>query len=332
MASDNLRRLWATTCIAAATTLAVPVLPALPAGAAVKPSPTEVRKKLDKLNEQVDQIVEKYNQAKEDLKAAKAKLKAAKSAATRELASYEQMRKRLAEMAASAYKNGEMNDVAGFLGTGDPQAVLDQTAVLSHLARNRSSEISVFLTAAQRLQRQQAQAQSAYNEVNERTKDLREQREKVEKAIAKQRKALREAGVSDPSAPPSGGGGGDYDGPASGPARKALEYAYAQIGKPYQYGAEGPNSFDCSGLTMKAWAAAGVGIPRTTYTQYAATKRVAKANLQPGDLVFFSGLGHMGLYVGGGKMVHSPSTGKTVQVVDITSGYYLSNYYGAGRV
>jgi cell wall-associated NlpC family hydrolase len=82
---------------------------------------------------------------------------------------------------------------------------------------------------------------------------------------------------------------------------------------------------------MKAWAAAGVNITRTTNSQYAATKRVAKSDLQPGDLVFFSGLGHVGMYVGGGKMIHAPRTGKTVEVVSITSGYYLSNYYGAGR-
>ena len=125
--------------------------------------------------------------------------------------------------------------------------------------------------------------------------------------------------------------GGTYTGPASGAPRAALDFAYAQLGKPYQYGAEGPGSYDCSGLTMKAWAAAGVSITRTTNSQYAATKRVAKSDLQPGDLVFFSSLGHVGLYVGGGKMIHAPRTGKNVEVVSITSGYYLSNYYGAGR-
>jgi peptidoglycan DL-endopeptidase CwlO len=83
---------------------------------------------------------------------------------------------------------------------------------------------------------------------------------------------------------------------------------------------------------MKSWAAAGVNITRTTNTQYAATARIPKSALQPGDLVFFSGLGHMGLYIGGGKMLHAPRTGKNVEIVSITSGYYLQNYYGAGRV
>jgi peptidoglycan DL-endopeptidase CwlO len=224
VASDNTRRLWAGACIAAATTFTVPALPALPAhAAAAKPSPAQLQKKLDKLNEQVDQIVEKYNQAKEDLKVAKAKLKSAKAASERELKSYEDLRKKLAEMAATAYKSGEFNDVAGFLGTGDPQAVLDQTAVLSHLARNRNSEISLFLAAAQRLERQQRQAQDAYNDVNERTKKLRAERDKVNKAIEKQKKLLEKAGVTpDPSGGPIGG---KYPGPATGKARVALNFA-----------------------------------------------------------------------------------------------------------
>lgn len=326
VASDNTRRLWATACLAVATTL---TLPAAASYADPKPSTAAAQKKLDKLNEQVDKIVEKYNQANQDLKAANAKLKATKAAATREQATFEQTRKHIAEMAASAYKNGEMGDVPSFLGSGDPQAVLDQTAIFSHLSRNRSSEVNLFLAAVQRMQRQQAQAQAAYDEVARRTKDLREQKKIVDAAIKKQKKILGVTG-SKPGQP-GGGTGGDYNGPASGPARKALQFAYAQLGKSYQYGAAGPDHFDCSGLTMRAWEAAGVNITRTTNSQYAATKRVSKSNLQPGDLVFFSSLGHVGMYVGGGKMIHSPHTGDVVRIVSITSGYYLSNFYGAGR-
>jgi peptidoglycan DL-endopeptidase CwlO len=330
VASDSARRHARQICIAISfavtTTLTMPVLPAH-----ADPDVTAARKKLVQLNEQVDKLVEKFNQAEEDLKVAKAKLRSVKKAATREQDTYEEVRQNIAQMAADAYKNGEMGEVANFVGDENPQAVLDRTAVLTHLTRNRSSEVNLFLAAAQRLQRQQAQAQQAFNDVNERAKKLRDQRRTVERAIAKQKKVLEQAGVTTTTGGGSGGGGGDYNGPASGPARKALEFAYAQIGKPYQYGAEGPGSYDCSGLTMRAWGAAGVSITRTTNSQYAATKRVSKANLQPGDLVFFSGLGHVGIYVGNGKMVHAPRTGKNVEEVSITSGYYLSNYYGAGR-
>ncbi|HEX2312974.1 MAG TPA: NlpC/P60 family protein [Thermomonospora sp.] len=325
MASQKTRRFWATACLTVATTVALPV-----AGVHAEPTPSAstVQKKLDKLNEQVDKLVEKYNQANEDLKTAKAKLKAAQKAVRTELADFEKTRARVAQMAADAYKNGDLGDLKVFVGSKDPQALLDQNAVFTHLSRNRSSELTVYLAAAQRLQRRQAQAQEAYDDVLRRQKEIKEQKEKVEKSIDQQKKLLRRLGVT-PDRP--GGGGGTYRGPASGPAREALQFAYAQIGKPYQYGAAGPGSYDCSGLMMRAWGAAGVSLPRTTYSQYSATRRVSRSDLQPGDLVFFSGLGHVGMYVGNGQMVHAPRTGKNVEVVTITSGYYASNYYGAGR-
>ena len=317
-------------CLAVTASLTVPVtvLPATAAHAEPRPSAAEVQKRLTKLNEQVEELVEKYNQVQEKLKVAKKKYQAKMKAGREELATFNQLQERVAQMAADAYKAGNTGDVAGFVGADDPQAVLDQAAVFQHLARNRSSELAQFLGSAQRLRREQAQAKAAYDEVAKQAKELKAKKAEVEKGIAKQKKLLAQLGVGTSS---GGGVGGTYTGPASGPARVALNFAYAQLGKPYRYGAEGPDAYDCSGLTMKSWAAAGVGITRTTNSQYAATRRVARNALQPGDLVFFNNLNHVGLYVGGGKMIHAPRTGKNVEIVDITSGYYASNYYGAGR-
>lgn len=115
---------------------------------------------------------------------------------------------------------------------------------------------------------------------------------------------------------------------ASGGARTALQTAYAQTGKPYQWGAEGPGSFDCSGLTMYAWRSAGVSLPHSSRAQYAATKRVDRSDLQPGDLVFFgSPIHHVGIYVGDGKMINSPETGERVGVRSMER----RDYAGAGR-
>jgi cell wall-associated NlpC family hydrolase len=292
-----------------------------------KPTRAQVQKKLDKLAEQTDQLVEQYNDLKEKLKVAKKKHDTASKAWKQEQATFEEQRAKIAQLAATAYKNGDSSGVAGFVSSNNPQAILDQAAVITQLSQQRNAELTQFLATTQRVRRQEAQALAALNEVRAKTKELKEKTDKVEAEVNKQKKLLKKLGGSTSA----GGVGGTYNGPASGPARKALDFAFAQKGKPYQYGAEGPNTYDCSGLTMKAWAAAGVGITRTTNSQWAATKRVAKSDLQPGDLVFFSNLGHVGLYVGGGQMIHAPRTGKTVEVVSITSGYYLSNYYGAGR-
>jgi cell wall-associated NlpC family hydrolase len=315
--------------VTASLTVPLTVLPATAAHADPRPSAAEAQKKLTKLNEQVEQLVEKYNQVQEKLKVAKKKWQATEKAGREELATFNELQGKIAQMAAAAYKAGNTGDVAGFVGADNPQTVLDQAAVFEHLSRNRSSELAQFLGSAQRLRREQAQAKAAYDEVAKQAKELKGQKAQVEKGIKKQKALLAQLGERSSS----GGGatGGSYTGPASGSARTALNFAYAQLGKPYSYGAAGPSSYDCSGLTMKSWAAAGVGITRTTNSQYAATKRVSKSALQPGDLVFFNSLGHVGMYVGGGKMIHAPRTGKNVEIVSITSGYYLSNYYGAGR-
>lgn len=101
----------------------------------------------------------------------------------------------------------------------------------------------------------------------------------------------------------------------------ALAFAREQLGEPYAFGATGPNRWDCSGLTQAAWRAAGVTIPRTTYTQVKIGKRIARADLQPGDLVFFYGSrpSHVGLYAGDGLIIHAPRPGKTVSYSKISS-------------
>src|SRR6266536_1331938 len=108
---------------------------------------------------------------------------------------------------------------------------------------------------------------------------------------------------------------------ASGGAAKAVAYAKAQVGKPYAYGADGPDSFDCSGLTMMAWAQAGVSLPHSSSAQYSATRRISAGELQPGDLIFYySPISHVAIYVGGGMQVAATHTGDYVRLQALHTG------------
>ncbi|MGW7554554.1 NlpC/P60 family protein [Streptomyces rimosus] len=130
-------------------------------------------------------------------------------------------------------------------------------------------------------------------------------------------------GTPDGGSGGSGGGTSD-DGSYATKAAKALAFARAQMGKPYVWGATGPNSYDCSGLTQAAWKAAGVSLPRTTWDQVKAGDRVATKDLKPGDLVFFyNDISHVGMYIGDGKMIHAPKPGASVRVESI---YYMPIY------
>jgi cell wall-associated NlpC family hydrolase len=116
---------------------------------------------------------------------------------------------------------------------------------------------------------------------------------------------------------------------ASSKAAAVLRYAYAQLGKPYRYGAAGARTFDCSGLTMRAWAAAGVAISHNAAAQYYATKHVARSALQPGDLVYFGRpIHHVGIYIGGGRFIEAPYTGADVRISNLSARH---DYAGASR-
>lgn len=115
---------------------------------------------------------------------------------------------------------------------------------------------------------------------------------------------------------------------ASSKAAVAVQTALAQVGKPYQWGGSGPSSFDCSGLTGYAWRAAGVSLPHNSRMQYSATTRVSSSDLRPGDLLFFySPISHVGIYIGDGRMVDAPYSGKSVRVRSVAG----SGYHSIGR-
>jgi cell wall-associated NlpC family hydrolase len=117
-------------------------------------------------------------------------------------------------------------------------------------------------------------------------------------------------------------------GPASGRASDAVKTAYAQLGDPYVYGAAGPGSFDCSGLTMFAWNSAGVSLPHSSSAQYSSLPHVDISDLQPGDLVFYySPISHVAIYIGGGRIIHAPHPGQSVEIASL----HLMPLAGAAR-
>ena len=122
-----------------------------------------------------------------------------------------------------------------------------------------------------------------------------------------------------------------YTGPTSTQAGKAVAFAYAQLGKPYQWGATGTRSYDCSGLVQAAWAAAGVAIPRDTYEQWAALPHIATSAIQPGDLLYYDGVGHVAMYVGDGYIIDAPQTGLDVEKLPMDTSWYASTFDGAVR-
>ncbi|WP_346111922.1 NlpC/P60 family protein [Nonomuraea maheshkhaliensis] len=319
-----------TVTLTVAVAVAVTGTMAVPVTALADPTPAQARAKLVKLNEQADRLVERFNQATETYRKARKKYETLDAELRAKQAQAEALRGEVAELALNDYQMGGPLGWQRYVVQGDPTAMLGGMASLEQIMQDRAAKVRAFHSATEDLRRRRDAAKGVLAEAESARDDVREEKAKVEKLVGEQTKLLRRLGAFKTGNPRSTGI--TYTGPASGNAREALQFAFGQVGKPYRFGGTGPGSWDCSGLAQAAWRAAGVQLPRTTYTQWAwgAARRVPVSQAQPGDLLFSRGLGHMGLYVGDGKMVHAPQTGDVVKVV-VLDDYWRNRLIGAVR-
>lgn len=308
-----------------------------PAGAAPKPTLSQVQARLQALNTKALNLDQRYDQIQQELTSANQRLKLVNAESARYQAKFKAERAQVAQIAALAYEDGNMTSVAALLTSGNAQTILNQSSILLQLSSDNNAQMSQFIEAAKNLTSAQQAAKRARAAIVGLRAKLTKERKANDATIAAQKALLAKltpvqqapTGPGGGSSPP-GGGGGVYKGPTSTQAEKAVAFAYAQLGKPYVFGGTGPNGFDCSGLTQAAWASAGISIERTSEDQWASLPHVSTSALQPGDILVFAGASHVGLYVGGGMMIDAPHTGLNVEKVAL-SGWYSSELDGAVR-
>jgi peptidoglycan DL-endopeptidase CwlO len=328
--------------VAAAGLAAVSLLAA--SGAAVaapsapKPTVAEVQKKIAALNIKADKLDQQLNQAKDQLSAANERLKIVNRQAARYSKQFNQMRAEIGRIAAQAYMQGSLNNSLVLLTSSKPQQILDQSSILLELSSSNTAQMDKFLSAAKALTSAQKAAQRTRAGIASLKASLAKRKAALDKLIAKEKTLLasltppeRHTPGPGPGGGTGGGGGGGGGGApkppppgsGSGAAAKAVSFAYAQIGCPYVFGGVGPcnSGFDCSGLMQAAWSYAGVSIPRVSYDQISSLPAVSLSDLQPGDILGFSGNSHVGMYVGGGYLIDAPHTGLNVEKVKL-GGYY----------
>jgi cell wall-associated NlpC family hydrolase len=306
------------------------------AGAAPKPTLSQVQARLQTLNTKALNLDQRYDQIQQELTSANQRLKLVNAESVRYQAKFKAERAQVAQIAALAYEDGNMTSVAALLTSGNAQTILNQSSILLQLSSDNNAQMSQFIEAAKNLTSAQQAAKRAQSAIAGLRAKLLKERKANDATIAAQKTLLAQlTPVQQAPTGPGGGtppppGGGVYKGPTGTQAEKAVAFAYAQLGKPYVFGATGPNSYDCSGLTQAAWASAGISIERTSEDQWASLPHVSTSDLQPGDILVFAGAGHVGIYVGGGMMIDAPHTGLDVEKVAL-SGWYSSELDGAVR-
>lgn len=274
------------------------------------PTLSEAEKKVAQLSKQMEIATEQYNDAREALKQSKAKIAALKPQAQKLQADVTTVETKLAEFASNAYYGGRISAFSSILDSGSPRTFLDQVSFLEEISARQRADLTVLTTSRAKLDETKSKLDAELAKQTKAEKTLRTKRESIKADLAKWEDLRSQLTVRSSSVPLS-----NYSGPATGKALMALKFAYAQLGKSYVWGAAGPSTYDCSGLTMAAWAAAGVGMAHSATMQFNAFPQVSLSELRPGDLVFYgSPIHHVAMYVGGGNVIHAPQAGDVVRI------------------
>ncbi|MEE4591788.1 NlpC/P60 family protein [Streptomyces sp. DSM 41524] len=284
-------------------------------------TPAQVKAKVDEYQREAEEATERYNGAREKADKARRTLDALRDQAARRTTRLNTARNALGAFATAQYRSGTIAPALQLALSSSPEQYLQraslveragsrQAALIATIGRQERKLRQVRGEAADRLAALRASRAAAAHHKRTVQEKLAAADRLLDRLTLEQRQRLLAARDGNKAA--------DSPAPAAGRAARAVSYAYAALGKPYVWGATGPHGYDCSGLTQAAWRAAGVALPRTTYTQINAGQRVTRDQLAPGDLVFFySGISHVGLYIGGGRMIHAPHPGAPVRLAAV---------------
>jgi cell wall-associated NlpC family hydrolase len=302
--------------------------------AAQPPDAAGAARQLEEVQREAEALTEEWHAAKDTLAARESELatlrgaiEPARAAADAARADEERFRVEVDGVALSTFESGNLDQLGALLASGSPQEFLDQMSAIETLASDYRAALDQLIAKVDETARMQTEAdaavsraQAAADEAARATEDVQNRKRDAEKRIDEAQRLLDRLSPQDRreyTGPDIGGPSGPISG--SGAGVEAVRAAMKMLGKPYRYGAEGPGSFDCSGLTSWAFDQVGVTLPRSSSQQARVGTPVSRDELRPGDLLFFyQPVSHVGIYVGDNKMINAPQTGDVVKYSDIS--------------
>ncbi|MFI1866314.1 C40 family peptidase [Streptomyces jumonjinensis] len=285
-------------------------------------TPAQIKARVDRLYEEAEAATESYNGARERTEAARESLDRLREEAARRTDRLNTTRNALGSIAAAQYRAAGMDPGLRLALTSDPDEYLERASLAQRTAERQAANVAEAQRELAEIDRVRAEAGQRTAELKARQAELNRHKDTVRRKLSDAERLLGKLTAAERAAYDGGAAPQQAALPAATAptvrAARAMAYAHGALGKPYVWGATGPGSYDCSGLTQAAWRAAGVSLPRTSYAQISAGQRVSRSDLAPGDLVFFySGVSHVGLYIGDGRMIHAPRPGADVRIAPI---------------
>ena len=288
-----------------------------------KPSLGDVRAKVNTLYHQAEVASENFDANKLEIKQLRRQLADVKADQARQNRQLAGVRDQLRDSILSRFEGSSLSQVGEVLTSNDPRRFLAGLSTMTAYDGIESSLLSAYDAQVKSLELRQAATEHALGRLTQAQQQLASDKKTISGKLSQAQDLLaslqpvqREEIVSrssDARVP-------DNLPPASGAAQVALEFAMAQVGKAYAYGAAGPDAYDCSGLTMAAYAAAGIALPHSSAAQYGMGPHIAESDLQPGDLVFYySPISHVGMYIGNGLIVNAENPAGGVRVQGLNS-------------
>jgi cell wall-associated NlpC family hydrolase len=291
-----------------------------------QPQISDVDRQIAATSQRLEALVERYDASQADIAATQLRVTAVTARLAQLGASLDAARSRVGAVAVWAYETSPASEMTALLTAGSPAGLIDRLMMIENLARTQQVKITGLADLTGELNRRQATLRTLMSQQIQQHADLATLTAEVKADLSRLRDLRAQltpasrSSSEGPQAPPPP--------VAAGQLALVLRYAYAQLGKAYEFGAAGPGSFDCSGLTMAAWRAGGVDLPHNAARQYDAVPHLNRADLRPGDLVFYYwDIHHVALYVGHGWVIHAPMPGETVRLQPID----LAPIHGYGR-
>jgi len=305
----------------------------IPSGTAeAKPTIQDVQHRVDRLYHAAEQASERYNAIRVQLTQMRGDVAALRADQAHQQKQTEKARRLVADSIVQQYEGDSLSAVGQAVVSSDPTAFVSQLTTMSAFNSMQAGQYSSYLTQAKALTIRQQATKNQLQKVAALVQQAAQDKATIAKNLAaakgllgKMQAAARQRMLA---ASRDSTRINTADIPVSGRAAAAVHFAMAQVGKPYVYGAAGPNAYDCSGLTMAAWGAAGVGLPHSSSAQYGSGTHISESQLQPGDLVFYySPISHVGMYIGNGMIVNAENPGSGIRVTSL----HAMPYVGAVR-